>query len=102
GTSIRFKWVKQNIDLLQDTIYDDMINCDYNLWIDKATEIYNEVSAISAKLSDKTIINHEILQTNVTRTTFSDGTKIIINYNADKAVDVDGVTIQSQNYSVGR
>lgn len=62
-------------------------------------ETYKEFNSIFASLRTQTIVKHERLELNVYRTTYEDGTEIIVNYNNYDVV-ADGKTVGTNNYIV--
>ena len=72
----------------------------FTTWKDRAVEIYNRVNEALKYVKDANIVNHEILQTGVTRVTYSNG--VVFTINATKAdVTVDGTTIGAESYEIG-
>ena len=101
GSSFKVRWLAQNMKMIDTTMYDDLMNADYNLWIDEIAEMYGEVENLLRSVSDQTITAHEYLENNVTKTTFANGVTVVVNYNR-YAVTVDGQEVAARSYLEGR
>lgn len=66
---------------------------------DNILGLYNEVAGISGNLWSQKIIDHEVVMPEVFRTTYEDGTTIIVNYRATP-VEVNGVSVLAEDYLV--
>ena len=67
---------------------------DYETWRPSMIETYNALNGLLAPVKAKLITNHEILERNVVKVTYEDGTAFGLNYNGEKQVTVDGKTIE--------
>lgn len=67
-------------------------------WIPQIAEEYQELLPMYEAISGEQMINHEQLQQDVYRTTYANGTTVIVNYNRGD-VQVDGVTVEGMNYT---
>ena len=101
GSSFKVRWLAQNMKMIDTTMYDDLMNADYNLWIEEIADMYGEVETLLRSVSDQTITAHEYLENNVTKTTFANGVTVIVNYNR-YAVTVDGQEVAARSYLEGR
>ena len=101
GSSFKVRWLAQNMKMIDTTMYDDLMNADYNLWIVEIADMYGEVETLLRSVSDQTITAHEYLENNVTKTTFANGVTVIVNYNR-YAVTVDGQEVAARSYLEGR
>ena len=72
----------------------------YSNWKDEAVETYNYMNEALASVQGATIINHQILSSDVRKITYDNGQIIYINY-GDEPVSVDGVTVNALSYSKG-
>ena len=72
----------------------------FSNWEDTAVEIYNRVNEALQYVTDATIVSHEILQTGVSRVTYSNGVVFIVN-SSDEDVTVDGTVIEALSYEMG-
>lgn len=68
-------------------------------WKDTAAETYREVNAALKSVQNEAIVKHEILDENVRRVTYNDGTEILINYGSEPAT-VGGLTVPARGYAV--
>lgn len=86
---------------LKRTLIDDLFNTSYDHVLNTDAAAINEIADQLIQLADQKMINHEILQPKVNRTTYENGTQIIVNYNV-KDVVIDGQTISGFGYSISK
>jgi len=99
GSGVYYTWIYQQDYSVKDTDFNHLYSTHYENWIDKAVEHYNSVNSFLGRLQDQRIVDHEILAERVYRTTFEDGTEIIVNYNKHKT-EVDGIVVEAEDYIV--
>ncbi|WP_339303329.1 DUF5696 domain-containing protein [Paenibacillus sp. FSL R5-0519] len=100
GAAPYFQWTYEPSSRLKLTNYDSAYATDYEYWVDDAIALYKQANEVLGKLGNEQILRHERIQDGVVRVTYTDGTSILMNYNAD-AVSVDGTTIGGMDYVVG-
>ena len=85
---------------VKDTYMDYLFSANFDLVKGAIIENYNNDKAYYEKINGQPIVNHEILAQGVTRTTFENGVKAVVNFN-DSAVSLeDGTTIEAESYIV--
>ena len=108
GANLHFTLGYRNTDELRDTPYSLFYTVDYDTWKKDAMTAYAKLNANMASLQSKRITRHEIVEVagidtlregNVTRTTYDDGTAVLVNYTKAK-VTVDGVEIPGRDFVV--
>ena len=101
GSSPHFTFTYVPSTEMKYTALNDMYATNYANWIDTATSIYNEVNAVLSKVSDASIVDHEILDDNnsVKKVTYSNGVVIYVNY-SDETFTSEDVTVQANDYVV--
>lgn len=67
-------------------------------WVSHIAAEYKELLPLYEAINGQEMSNHEQLAPNVFRTSYSNGTTVIVNYNSE-AVTVDGVTVSGLNYT---
>lgn len=67
-------------------------------WIPQIAEEYQELLPMYEAIAGEQMVNHEQLQQDVYRTTYANGTTVIVNYNRN-SVQVDGATVEGMNYT---
>ncbi|MEV5026981.1 DUF5696 domain-containing protein [Paenibacillus sp. LPE1-1-1.1] len=82
---------------LQRTLEDRLWSSQYTTWIDDAAEQYKELEPIYKAISNQAIADHEKLGSDVYRTTYANGTKVIVNYGGTPAT-VDGLSVPAAGY----
>lgn len=92
GSDPAFLWIAETDDQLLDTDYQSLYSLSYEQWVDVASSLYLEASAVLAPLSGQVIKEHEWLTPEVACVTYEDGTRILINYGCapyqDGTVDI--------------
>lgn len=100
GAAPHFTFTAEEANEMKYTGLNAYYSTTFTTWEDTAVEIYNRVNAALKYVKDANIVNHEILQTGVTRVTYSNGVVFIIN-TTDEDVIVDGATIAAESYEIG-
>lgn len=94
-----FQWTYEPSSRLKLTNYDSAYATEYSYWVDDAVALYKQANEVLGKLENEQILKHERIQDGVVRITYTGGTSILVNYNAD-AVTVDGTTVDGIDYVV--
>ncbi|WP_366345842.1 DUF5696 domain-containing protein [Paenibacillus amylolyticus] len=100
GAAPYFQWTYEPSSRLKLTNYDSAYATEYSYWVDDAIALYKQADEVLGNLANEKILRHERIQQGVVRVTYTDGTTILVNYNAD-AVTVDGTTVGGTDYVVG-
>lgn len=101
GSSLQFRWLAQSETELQETPYNTVISARYTDWLETAAGQYQEAAELLRAVADQTITGHERLFDDVTRTTYSDGTAVFVNF-GEQAVMVDGAELPAESFRVNR
>lgn len=72
----------------------------FDTWKEQAVESYRYVNAALAPVSGAMITNHETLEEDLVRVTYSNGVCIYVNY-GDHAVLMDGQSVPARGYALG-
>ena len=81
--------------------YNDVISARYSDWLDTAAAQYAEAEALLKAVADQTIVGHEKVGNSVSRTTWSDGTVVLVNFSKE-AVSVDGAELTAESFRVAK
>lgn len=84
---------------LEPTEYNRLFSSEYRLWADRAAKEYAEMARIFAPLMNQAMVKHEQLAPKVFRTTYEDGTSIVVNYN-ETPWDQGGIHVDALGYTV--
>ena len=97
GAAVDFRWIGAPSSTLSDSYYNENMSACYEDWIDKATAFYQKAAqALNGVLSEQ-MTGYEQIGQNVFCTTYSNGTKIYVNY-AQTAFEQDGISIPAQDF----
>ncbi len=99
GAGLSFTVMEENAFALQKTLYTQYFAADYSLWHDKILEIYNEYNDNLGHTFNQRMVNHEVLDSEITCTTYEDGTKVYVNYR-EQDYSAGGVKIPARDYVV--
>ncbi|KQO17590.1 DUF5696 domain-containing protein [Paenibacillus sp. Leaf72] len=100
GAGVYFEWIYEPNDKVKDSEYNHLYAVNYKLWIDKASEIYQEVNAVLRSVRNERITAHEKLDEGVFKTVYENGIYVIVNYNRTQ-VTVEGRTVEAESYITG-
>jgi len=97
GSGLYFELAYRNADILKESSQTDKYSVDYKTWKNQITECYEEVNNAIGDLSGERIIDYKHLADGVSKTVYSSGVSIYVNYN-EKDVNVEGVNIPKCSY----
>ncbi|WP_337099355.1 DUF5696 domain-containing protein [Paenibacillus sp. YIM B09110] len=100
GAAPYFSWTYEPSSKLKFTHFDTNFSTYYKDWYDEALTMYKETNAALAPLRNEKMVEHIRHQEGVVEVKYSNGSSIIVNY-TDQAVNVGGVTVEPQQYSIG-
>lgn len=99
GASPYFTVMQADNSLLKDSQYNYYFSVEYAAWRDVITATYAELREILEPLQRERIIRHEVLADGVTRVSYSDGTRILVN-RSQTAYSDGGVEVPPRDYRV--
>jgi len=97
GSNLKYTLTHDDSRELLNTEYNYYMSTDYRNWLDVIEEQIKELDALG--IHEGYLVNHEIVSNNVYRVTYSNGLKILINYNL-RNVTVGSVSVPSRGYIV--
>jgi len=80
GASPMFSFIYEDYEKIMDTPLEYLYGAKINVWMEKSIDIYNKMKSAVGDLTSMYIIGYEIINENVKIITYSNNTKIIINY----------------------
>lgn len=98
GTDMRYALIEADSESLLNTDHTFLYSATYSNFADQIKERYTAFEELGAATGNANITDHT-REDNVSVTTYSNGTKVIVNYNAD-AVTVDGTTVEGMSYAI--
>lgn len=97
GSNLRFDMIADDANELKDTHYDVYYYADSKYWIEDAANCYKFASTILSDVSDKKIVEYNILNENEIETVYEGGTKTVVNL-ADRTVKKNGTVYSLYDY----
>ncbi|MBE5928917.1 MAG: hypothetical protein E7267_06050 [Lachnospiraceae bacterium] len=99
GANLYYTLTEESAQILQDTKYTEYFATEYDLWKDTIVENYTRFAKDFSGIGDEYITGHEKIAEDVYATEYSDGTRVIVNYNFD-SFDYNGTEIPARDYVV--
>lgn len=84
---------------LQRTMEDRLISSSFDYWLDPSVKEYETFRKLNEAVGKQPIVNHEQLSKYVFRTTYGDGTQVIVNYDTAPAA-VDGTNVEGLGFAI--
>ncbi|PWW07210.1 hypothetical protein DFQ01_102102 [Paenibacillus cellulosilyticus] len=100
GSGVYFEWIYEPNYKVKDTENNGLYAVNYELWMDKAADIYHEVNDVLKHVANQPIASHEKLSEGVYKTVYANGVYVIVNYNGSQ-VEVDGKLLEAESYMTG-
>lgn len=97
GSNLRFDMIADDANELKDTRYDVYYYADSKYWIEDAAGCYKFANTILSDVSDKKIVEYNILNDNEIETVYEGGTKTVVNL-ADRTVKKNGTVYSLYDY----
>ncbi len=102
GSALTFTITANSARIMKDSYKYNFLYCsDYKLWIDTASELYEELNDAMSHLQTVEMKNHERVQKDVYKVTYADGTQVVVNY-SDNAVTVDEINVEANSYKIAK
>lgn len=80
GSGLSFSLTDANATILHWTKYEDMMNMDYRDWFDFIVARYNDIEEVRNITGNSSIINHTYVESDLIVIEYSNGVKVIVNY----------------------
>ncbi len=98
GSIPAFEWIYESNQILKDTAY-NYYSIHYGTWLEQAVGVYKDLNETLRDTRQATITDHTILSDGLTRTTYSNGYRVYVNYGT-AATQADGIVMQPASYRV--
>lgn len=98
ATDMRYSLIEADSEALLNTDHSFLYSATYSNFADQIKERYKAFEELGKATEGANITAHT-REDNVAVTTYSNGAKVIVNYNAD-AVTVDGTTVDGMSYAI--
>lgn len=98
GASPSYLWTYAPNHELKGTDY-DYFSTYYENWYGSAMSLYRTLNEVLADVQGAAIVQHQEVAHNAYKTTYANGTSVIVNYN-DASVQVDGCEVGAEDYLV--
>lgn len=102
GAGLSFTLMKESVFVLQKTLYTEYYGADYSAWRDRMLEIYARYDSELGHTFNQEMTDHELFASDLSCTTYEDGTKVYVNRGYTDAVTPNGVKVPARDYKVVR
>lgn len=99
GMSLYYQLIDAESTAFHNTDYTQLYACELDDHYDDMIATYNRMKPLYDAVGDSTIVNYEVISEDVKITTFSNGSKVYVNY-ADVEVNVNGVNVAAKDFTV--
>ena len=80
GAGLNFTFMAREATILQDTFHTGFFGAGYDAWAEEAAQIITDYQRDMAGLNRTPIIDHEVITSDVSVTTYANGTQVWVNY----------------------
>ena len=80
GAGLNFTFMAEDAKILQDTFHTGFFGAGYDSWVEEAVQIINDYQKDMAGLNRTSITDHEVITSDVSVTTYANGTQVWVNY----------------------
>ena len=101
GAGLNFSFMKEDTEILQDTMYSSYTAAGYDRWKDQVIPVILRYQQEMSGLNRQLITGHEQLTPQVSVTEYEDGTRVYVNY-SDSDYKKGGVQVPARDYVVER
>jgi len=99
GSMPKFTISSETSDILKNTDYSDYFSLQYSVLEGRIKSLYQMYRDALETIGSKEIVNHEMLEPNVFRTTYASGKSVLVNYN-NYPVEGDGYALDALGYAI--
>lgn len=101
GAGLNFSMMKESAFALQKTLYTEYYGSAYDAWHDRMVDIYTRYNKELGHTFNQKMVGHDNISTELSCTTYEDGTKVYVNYSYEDITSPDGV-VPARDYMVIR
>ena len=101
GTGLNFTFFNEDTRILLDSTYSRYTSAGYSYWKDQVISMILKYQEDTRGLNQQRMVQHEHLTSEVTRTTYEDGTEVYVNYST-KDFRGETVKVPARDYLVVR
>lgn len=102
GAGLSFTLMEESSFTLQNTLYTEYFGAEYAAAKDNMYAIYNRYNKELGHVFNQEMTDHDYLATDITCTTYEDGTKVYVNYTYQDYTAADGTVVPAKDYTVTR
>mgnify|MGYP003302248463 CR=1 FL=1 len=99
GMSLYYQFIDAESTAFHNTDYTQLYACELDDHYDDMIATYNRMKPLYDAVGESTIVNYEVISDDVKITTFSNGSKVYVNY-SDAEVNVNGVKVAAKDFTV--
>lgn len=100
GSYPKFIVTYKNVDVLKDSDFSYLFSAQFSLLEEEIKAVYEECEFIRDQIGTDEIVDHEVLEDGVYRTTYGNGTEVLVNYNLYDVTLADGTQLPAEGYLI--
>jgi len=99
GSDPYYMIIGRDTSILKNSNYTHLYSTEYSVYAEDIKNTYKKYHEVYSSLHDKTIVEHKCLKKDVYKTTYSDGTSILVNYSKE-AYSSNNTVVEPMNFAV--
>ena len=99
GSGLYVQWMYEENSIVRESHFTRFFSHNYSRSFDRAVAMYHEVAAVLNHVQGERIINHDIFDNGLRRTTFENGVAIWLNFTNDTLTH-NNITVEPLNFTV--
>ncbi len=98
GSNLAFTIMKENSAVVDGTDYDYLYATTYSEVVSDAVDMYEYCKELNALVAEESIVDYNFLKSGISKTVYSNGISVIVNYTDDDYLTDDGVTVPAKDF----
>lgn len=98
GSALKFTWVIGDVTVLQNTDYKTLYALDASAWSDRCMTLYQSYNELYKATDGFNISSHEILDKNIHKVNYTNGSSLIINFTNATYTTPNGITVEPKSF----
>ena len=101
GSGLYFSWMQADAEKARYSRNSELYCGNADTWMDSALSHYTEYAAFMKDKEAQLITDHRKLTEDVYRTTFEDGSFVVVNYSGS-IYEAEGLSVEAMSYAIGK
>ncbi len=101
GAGMYYRWCYAPNDQVQELWFEGMYSLSYESWFDGAVQLYKEYNDLLGATANAFMVEHTVVDENVSKVTYDNGVTVYINYNTYDYTTSDGIIVKAESFAKG-